>query len=131
MKPPKFQKRNREVKVKRSCHGVDVALLCFAGFGGPQRQVWQLSHANFLYITLLRGSVAIKLNKMKIKDLNKFSNAEKIALAEQLWDSVSKKDITLSEEIEKELDERILLVEEGKTEYYTWQEVKNKIDKIR
>ncbi|WP_396211157.1 addiction module protein [Flavobacterium sp.] len=68
---------------------------------------------------------------MKIKDLNKFSNAEKIALAEQLWDSVSKKDITLSEEIEKELDERILLVEEGKTEYYTWQEVKNKIDKIR
>jgi putative addiction module component (TIGR02574 family) len=68
---------------------------------------------------------------MKIKDLNKFSNAEKIALAEQLWDSVSKKDITLSEEIEKELDERILLVEEGKTEYHTWQEVKNKIDKIR
>lgn len=68
---------------------------------------------------------------MKIKDLNKFSNAEKIALAEQLWDSVSKKDITLSEEIEKELDERILLVEEGKTEYYTWQEVKNKLDKIR
>ena len=34
-------------------------------------------------------------------------------------------------EIEKELDERILLVEEGKTEYYTWQEVKNKLDKIR
>ncbi len=69
MKPPKFQKRNREVKVKRSCHGLGVALLCFAGFGGPQRQVWQLSHANFLYITLLRGSVAIKLNKMKIKSL--------------------------------------------------------------
>lgn len=39
---------------------------------------------------------------MKIKDINKFSNAEKTALAEQLWDSVSKKDIAISEELQKE-----------------------------
>ncbi len=67
---------------------------------------------------------------MKIKDINKFSNAEKIALAEKLWDSISKKDIAISEELQKELDIRLQLVEEGKTEYYTWNEVKSHLKKI-
>lgn len=68
---------------------------------------------------------------MKIKDLAKYSNAEKIALAEQLWDSVSKKDIELSNEIKKEIDIRLQNVEEGKAEYYTWDEVKNHLKGIR
>jgi len=68
---------------------------------------------------------------MKIKDLDKFSNAEKIALAEQLWDSISKKDIIISDEIKTELDNRIQLVEESKTEYYTWNEIKNHLNKMR
>lgn len=68
---------------------------------------------------------------MKIKDLTKYSNAEKIALAEQLWDSVSKKDIELSDEIKKELDSRLHKVEEGKTEYYSWNEVKNHLKNSR
>ena len=61
---------------------------------------------------------------MKIKAINKFSTAEKIALAEQLWDSVTKEDIELSDDVKKELDYRLSLVEEDKTEYYTWDEVK-------
>lgn len=68
---------------------------------------------------------------MKIKDLSKYSNAEKIALAEELWDSVSKKDIDISNEIKDELDDRLKNIEEGKTEYYTWNEVKNHLKGIR
>lgn len=68
---------------------------------------------------------------MKIKDLSKYSNAEKIALAEQLWDSVSKEDIKLSDEIKNEIDIRLQNIEEGKTEYYTWDEVKNHLKEIR
>lgn len=68
---------------------------------------------------------------MKIKDLSKYSNAEKIALAEQLWDSVSKEDIELSDEIKNEIDIRLQNIEEGKTEYYTWDEVKNHLKEIR
>lgn len=67
---------------------------------------------------------------MKIKDINKFSNAEKIVLAEQLWDSLTKKDIAISEEFRKELDIRLQLVEEEKTEYYTWNEIKSHFKKI-
>jgi putative addiction module component (TIGR02574 family) len=68
---------------------------------------------------------------MEIKDLSKYSTAEKIILAEQLWDSISKKDIELSHEIQQELDVRLQLLEEGKTELYSMEEVKKHIYKIR
>ena len=68
---------------------------------------------------------------MKIKDLEKFSDAEKIALAEELWDSVSKKELELTIEVKKELDQRLQLVAEDKTKYYTWDEVKNHLKKAR
>lgn len=68
---------------------------------------------------------------METKDFSKYSNAEKIILAEQLWDIVSKKEIEISSEIETELDRRIQLLEEGKTELYSWEEVKTHLKKIR
>ena len=68
---------------------------------------------------------------METKDFSKYSTAEKILLAEQLWDSVSKKEIEISSEIETELDRRIQLLEEGKTELYSWEEVKTHLKKIR
>lgn len=68
---------------------------------------------------------------MEIKDLSKYSNAEKIILAGQLWDSVSKNEINLSYEIQQELDVRLQLLEEGKTELYSLEEVKKYISKIR
>ena len=68
---------------------------------------------------------------MKIKGIDKFSTAEKIALAEQLWDSVTKEDIELSDDVKKELDYRLSLAEEDKTEYYTWDEVKAHLKSLR
>jgi putative addiction module component (TIGR02574 family) len=68
---------------------------------------------------------------MEIKNLSKYSNAEKIVLAEQLWDSVSKKDLEISDELKIELDIRLRNLEEGKTELYTWDEVKKHLKSIR
>lgn len=68
---------------------------------------------------------------MQIKNLSKYSNAEKIFLAEQLWDSVSKKDLEISDDVKRELDNRIQNLEEGKTELYTWDEVKAHLKSIR
>ena len=68
---------------------------------------------------------------MEIKNLSKYSDAEKIVLAEQLWDSVSKKDLEISDDVKKELDIRIKNLEEGKTELYTWDEVKSHLKNIR
>jgi putative addiction module component (TIGR02574 family) len=66
---------------------------------------------------------------MQIKNLSKYSNAEKIVLAEQLWDSVSKKDLEISDDVKRESDIRIKNLEEGKSELYTWYEVKNHLKK--
>jgi putative addiction module component (TIGR02574 family) len=68
---------------------------------------------------------------MEIKNLFKYSNAEKIVLAEQLWDSISKKEVELSDELKKELDIRLQNFEEGKSELYTWDEVKTHLKSIR
>ena len=68
---------------------------------------------------------------MKIKDLDKYTNAEKILLAEELWESVSKEKLALSDAMKQELDRRISLVEENKTEFYTWENVKNTLKKSR
>lgn len=68
---------------------------------------------------------------MQIKNLSKYSNAEKIVLAEQLWDSVSKNDLEISDEVKRELDIRIQNLEEGKTELYPWEEVKAHLKSLR
>ena len=68
---------------------------------------------------------------MKIKDLDKYTNAEKIHLAEELWESVSKEKLELSDAMKQELDRRISLVEEDKTDFYTWEDVKNTLKKSR
>jgi len=68
---------------------------------------------------------------MEIKNLSKYSDAEKIVLAEQLWDSVSKDDLEISDAAKRELDIRIQNLEEGKTELYTWDEVKAHLRSIR
>ncbi len=68
---------------------------------------------------------------MKIKDLDKYTNAEKILLAEELWESVSKEKLELSDAMKQELDRRISLVEEDKTDFYTWEDVKSTLKKNR
>jgi putative addiction module component (TIGR02574 family) len=68
---------------------------------------------------------------METTDFSKYSTAEKIILAEQLWDSVSKKELEISSAVGIELDNRLHLLEEGKTELYSWQEVQNHINKVR
>lgn len=68
---------------------------------------------------------------MEIKNLSKYSNAEKNVLAEQLWDSVSKGDLDISDDVKKELDIRIQNLEEGKSELYSWDEVKAHLKAIR
>lgn len=68
---------------------------------------------------------------MEIKNLSKYTNAEKIILAEQLWDSVSKNELELSYEIQQELEDRLKLLKEGKTELYSLEEVKRHLSTIR
>ena len=42
-----------------------------------------------------------------------------------------KKEIEVSDEIKNELDRRLQIIEEDKTEYYSWNDVKNHLKEIR
>ena len=68
---------------------------------------------------------------MEMKDLTKYSTAEKIILAEQLWDSVSKNELEFSDDLKLELDYRLKKLEEGKSELYSWEEVKTRFKEFR
>lgn len=68
---------------------------------------------------------------MKTIEIDTYSDAEKIILAEQLWDSVSKENLTLSEEVKAELDSRLKNLEDKKTKLFSWNEVKEHLKKSR
>jgi putative addiction module component (TIGR02574 family) len=68
---------------------------------------------------------------MEFKELSKYSNAEKILLAEKIWDSVSKKSVELSSEVKNELENRLHILEEEKAELYSLEDVKKHIQKLR
>ena len=68
---------------------------------------------------------------MKTIEIDTYSDAEKIILAEQLWDSVSKENLTLSEEVKAELDSRLKNLEDKKTKLFSWNEVKEHLNTIR
>ena len=68
---------------------------------------------------------------MDIKNLAKYNNAEKIILVEQLWDTISKNEIEISEDVKTELDIRLQNLQNKQTPLYTWDEVKNYLTTIR
>lgn len=68
---------------------------------------------------------------MESIDFSKYTDAEKITLAEQLWDSVSKGDIEISGKIESIMMERLQRIEEGRAEFYSREEVRERIKQLR
>ena len=60
----------------------------------------------------------IKTLKSKVENFKKHINAKKNILAEKLCGSISKEKFELSDAIKFELDRRISLVEEDKTEFF-------------
>lgn len=64
---------------------------------------------------------------MSIQDIQGLSNAEKILLVEQIWDSIDKTDIPLSAAQKKELDRRLAQHAKGETKFSSWDEVKKRL----
>jgi putative addiction module component (TIGR02574 family) len=64
---------------------------------------------------------------MKIDEILKLSPSRRILLAQQLWDSLPDKDIKLSNPIKQELDRRLKAHKNGEMEYFTREELKQKL----
>lgn len=68
---------------------------------------------------------------METIDFSKYTDAEKIALAEQLWDSVSKDDIKIGKITESIMMKRLERIEDGSADFYSFEEVREKIIRLR
>lgn len=66
------------------------------------------------------------------KEIEKLSDAEKILLLEDIWESISeKRKNKLSISQKKEIDRRLELEEKGKVNYYSLDEVRSRIKLLK
>jgi putative addiction module component (TIGR02574 family) len=66
-------------------------------------------------------------------DISQLSVAERIQLAEDLWDSISgqEEEVTLSEAQQQELDRRLASYQQNPANGSTWEEVKKRLGFFR
>ncbi|HEY9804887.1 MAG TPA: addiction module protein [Leptolyngbyaceae cyanobacterium] len=66
-------------------------------------------------------------------DISQLSVAERIQLAEDLWDSISgqEEEVPLSEAQQQELDRRLANYQQNPANGSTWEEVKNRLGFFR
>jgi len=68
---------------------------------------------------------------MNTIDFSQYTDAEKIVLAEQLWDNVAKEEIEISEKIKSIMEVRLKRIEEGKALFFSREEVRERINQLR
>ncbi|GMN12115.1 hypothetical protein MTsPCn9_34480 [Croceitalea sp. MTPC9] len=69
---------------------------------------------------------------MDIQDIKKIPRAKRILLVQEIWDSLEhKEDLELSDEVKAELDHRLARHESGEATYFSLEEVREKLAKLR
>ncbi len=68
-----------------------------------------------------------------ISELKKLSIAERILIVEQIWDSIAaeQEHLELTKEQRDELDKRIADYYSSPDEGYSWEEVKNRVKRLK
>ena len=64
---------------------------------------------------------------VQLADILGLSVAERIAMAEAIWDSIKKEEVSLSSVQLDELDHRMALHDRGDMPYVSWDEVKTEL----
>jgi len=64
---------------------------------------------------------------MSLEEILNLSAAEKILLVEKIWDSIPTSAIEVTPSQQQELDRRLQKHKNGETEYFTWEEIKQRI----
>ncbi len=68
---------------------------------------------------------------INLKEILELSNAEKILISEKIWDSINQNEYKIPDSHKKELDKRLKKIESGNETFFSWEEVKTEIDKLR
>jgi len=68
---------------------------------------------------------------MVTKDFSQYTDAEKIVLAEELWDSISKNEIAIGNQVRDIMEARLQRIEAGDAVMYSREEMKKRIAERR
>ena len=68
---------------------------------------------------------------MDIKEIKKLSVAERISMIEEIWESIDKGSLSVSDSQKREVRERVERYKNGKTNFFTWDEIKTELHKAR
>lgn len=68
---------------------------------------------------------------MDIKEIKKLSVAERISIIEEIWESIDKGGLSVSDSQKLEVRERVERYKNGKTKFFTWDEIKTELNKAR
>jgi len=69
-----------------------------------------------------------------LEEMLKLPREERLLLAEALWDSIEEESDSswnISDQWKEEIDRRYRLYKEGKTKLFTWEEVKQRLSKLK
>ena len=64
---------------------------------------------------------------MDIKEIKKLSVAERISIIEEIWESIDKGGLSVSDSQKLEVRERIERYKKGETKFFTWAEIKTEL----
>jgi putative addiction module component (TIGR02574 family) len=66
---------------------------------------------------------------VNLQEILKLSAAEKILMIEKIWDSIEKESVDVLPSQKDELDSRLKRYQEGATKFFSWEDVKNDMQK--
>ena len=68
---------------------------------------------------------------MDIQEIKKLTVAEKISIIGEIWQSMDKEELPVTDSQKLEVRERIERYNKGKTKFFTWDEIKSELNKAR
>jgi putative addiction module component (TIGR02574 family) len=68
---------------------------------------------------------------MDIKEIKKLSIAERISIIGEIWESIDKGGLSVTDSQKLEIQERIERYKKGETKFFTWDEIMAELNKAR
>ena len=68
---------------------------------------------------------------MDIKEIKKLSVGERLSVIGEIWESIDKEEVQITDAQKLEVGERIERYKKGQTKFFSWEEIKAKINMAR
>ena len=68
---------------------------------------------------------------MDIKEIKKLSVGERLSVIGEIWESIDKEEVQITDAQKLEVRERIERYKKGQTKFFSWEEIKADLNKAR